>query len=121
MKKEERIDMILSFLSPIIYKDIISENNSYPHVIFLSSTEVQTMESEECIPTNKVYTQNTLMELLQKVINIYYKNEENNWLEWWSTRNPEISTSNIENIYDSNFYPEHPYHKLRILKEFIDE
>ena len=120
MDKEEKIDMALAFLSPIICGNgnLLKENNS-PQVIFLSATEVQAIESEGYMPTNKVYSSNQLKDLLQEIINTYYNDEENDWLEWWGTANPNADILDIDSIYDSNFYPKHPYHKLRMLKKLV--
>lgn len=120
MKKEEKIDMLLASLVQII-ADYDNQMNfpNLPSVIFLSATEVQTIEQQGNMPTNKVYTDDPLRKLLKNVVDSYYDDEERSWLESWGTDNPQIDYSDINEIYDSTYMPEHIYHKLRTIKMLI--
>lgn len=120
MKKEEKINMLLASLAQIIadYDNQMSFSN-LPSVVFLSATEVQTIEQDGNLPTNRVYTDDPLRKLLKNVADTYYNDEERDWLEWWGTDNPQIDYSDINEVYDSAYMPEHIYHKLRIIKMLI--
>lgn len=120
MKKENKIDMLLAFLSSVMWKGITkTEDTPSPYVCFLSSKEIQMAESDGCIPTNKVFENNPLKDLLETIVKTYFAKEELHWLESWGTDNPESDYTEIEAIYDSTYCPEHIYHQLRILKELI--
>lgn len=122
MNKEEKINMLLAALAQII-SDYDNQKNftSPPSVIFLSASEVQTIEQERNIPTNKVYPDNPLRNLLKSVVDNYYKDEEKHWLESFGNDYPQIDTSDTNEIYNSDYLPEHMYHKLRVLKMLISE
>ncbi len=121
MNKEDKINMLLASLVQIIgdYDNQMSFSN-LPTVVFLSTTEVQTIEQGN-MPTNRVYTEDPLRELLKSVVDTYYADEEKDWLEWWSTDNSHIDFSNINEVYDSNYQPEHIFHKLRTIKMLISK
>lgn len=120
MKKENKVDMLLAFLSSVMWKGITkTENIPSPYVCFLSSKEIQMAESDGCIATNKVFEHNPLKDLLETIVKTYFADEERHWLESWGTDNPETDYTEIEEIYDSTYCPEHIYHQLRILKELI--
>lgn len=120
MRKEIKIDMLLAFLSYVMWKGFTKkEDTPSPYVCFLSSKEIQMAESDGCIPTNKEFEYNPLKDLLETVVKTYFADEEQHWLESWSTDNPESDYTEIEEIYDSTYCPEHIYHQLRILKELI--
>lgn len=120
MKKEDKINMLLASLAQIIADYDNQMSLSYlPSVVFLSATEVQTIEQDGNVPTNRVYTDDPLRKLLKSVVDTYYNDEERDWSEWWSTDNPQIDYSDINEVYDSAYRPEHMYHKLRILKMLI--
>lgn len=118
--KEQKINMLLALLTSTIWEDTPKTTaKSSPYVCFLSSTEVQTAEGEGYIPTNRVYKENTLKDLLGVIVNTYFEDEKRHWLESWSTDHPTVDFSGIEDVYDSTYYPDHIYHKLRTLKELI--
>lgn len=122
MNKENKINMFLASLAQIIgdYDNLQNFTNP-PSVIFLSASEVQTIEQEGNTPTNKVYTDDPLRNLLKSVVDNYYKDEEKHWLESLCNDYPQVDISDTNEIYNSGYLPEHMYHKLRILKKLISE
>ena len=116
MDKETKIDMLLSLLAKVMYQDSLPAVSSDPAVVFLSSSEVQLIESSGCIPVNKYYDSVPLYGLIRKVVDYLYEDEEKHWYE--SILSSFVSPEdNID--YNSDLCPEHISHSIRKLKELI--
>lgn len=122
MNKEEKINMLLASLAQIIADyDNQKKITSPPSVIFLSASEIQTIEQEGNIPINKVYLDDPLRNLLKSVVDYYYEEEKRHWLESLGTVYPQVDISDTNGMDNSDYLPEHMYHKLQILKMLISE
>lgn len=76
MDKETKIDMLLSLLAKVLYQDSLPAASPDPTVVFLSSSEVQLIQSSGCIPVNKYYDTVPLYDLIRKVVDYLYEDEE---------------------------------------------
>lgn len=119
MRKEEKIDILLASLAQIIADYGNKDFDEHPSVTFLSSSEVQLIPAKGNLPTNKLYSDNPLRNLINEIVETYYKEEEKSWLESWSTNYPYDDIADINMIYDATYCPTHIYHSLRRLKMFI--
>lgn len=119
MRKEEKIDILLASLAQIIADYKNKEFDEQPSVTFLSSSEVQLIPAEENLPTNKLYSDNPLRNLINEIVEVYYKDEEKSWLESWTANHPYNDIADINMIYDATHCPTHIFHSLRRLKKFI--
>lgn len=120
MTKEQKIDMLLAFLAPIIFEGKDEDTESAPQITFLSATEVQIEEFPgKQLPVNKEYPDNPLKKILEKIVNYDHADERKNWEECCAE---ELEDENIdlENTYIPTLCPDHIYHTIWQLGEFID-
>lgn len=121
MAKEQKIDMLLAFLAPIIFEGRDKDTESAPQITFLSATEVQIEEFPgQQLPVNKEYPNNPLKKSLEKIVNYNHADERKNWEE---SCEEELEDENIdlENTYIPTLCPNHIYHTIRQLEEFIED
>lgn len=111
--------MLLASLAQIIANYESKNFDEHPFVTFLSSSEVQLIPAEGNLPTNKLYSDNPLRNLINEIVEVYYKDEEKSWIELWSTNHPNEVVADINIVYDATCCPTHIYHSLRRLKMFI--
>lgn len=116
MDKGTKIDMLLSLLAKVMYQDSLPAASSDPTVVFLSSSEVQLIESSGCIPVNKYYDTVPLYELNRKVVDYLYEDEEKHWYETILSSS-DVPEDNID--YNPELCTEHIFHSIRKLKELI--
>lgn len=116
MDKETKIDMLLSLLAKVMYQGSLPAASSDPTVVFLSSSEVQLIESSGCIPVNKYYDSVPLYELIRKVVDYLYEDEEKHWYETILSSS-DVPEDNMD--YNHELCPEHIFHSIRKLKELI--
>ncbi|MDR1459503.1 MAG: hypothetical protein LBI60_04750, partial [Bacteroidales bacterium] len=79
MKREEKIDILLAALAKLIAEGREDKDGykSAPQITFLSEKEVQFEEFPgEQLPTNKVFENNTLVNVLDDVVNYYIDDEK---------------------------------------------
>lgn len=120
MTKEQKIDMLLAFLAPIIFEGKDENTESAPQITFLSSTEVQIEEFPgKQLPVNKEYHDNPLKESLEKIVNYDDADERKNWEECCAEE-PEDENIDFENTYIPTVCPDHIYHTIRQLGDLIE-
>lgn len=121
MTKEQKIDMLLAFLAPIIFEGKDEDTESAPQITFLSAAEVQIEEFPgKQLPVNKEYPDNPLKKILEKIVNYDHVDERKNWEESCAE---ELEDENIdlENTYTSTLCPDHIYHTIYQLQELIED
>lgn len=123
MTKEQKIDMLLAFLAPIIFEGKDKDTESAPQITFLSATEVQIEEFPgEQLPVNKVYPDNPLKESLEKIVNYNHADERKSWqeycLEEGFLNNDE---TDLKDTYNPDFCSDHIYHTIHQLQELIED
>lgn len=120
MTKEQKIDMLLAFLAPIIFEGKDEDTESAPQITFLSATEVQIEEFPgKQLPVNKEYPDNPLKKILEKIVNYDHADERKNREECCAEK-LEDESIDLENTYIPTLCPDHIYHTIWQLGEFID-
>lgn len=121
MTKEQKIDMLLAFLAPIIFEGKGEDTESAPQITFLSATEVQIEEFPgKQLPVNKEYPDNPLKESLEKIVNYDHADERKNWEESCAEE-LEDENINLESTYIPTLCPDHIYHTIYQLQELIED
>lgn len=120
MTKEQKTDMLLAFLAPIIFEGKDENTESAPRIAFLSATEVQIEEFPgKQLPVNKEYPDNPLKKILEKIVNYNHADERKNWEECCAE---ELEDENIDfgNTYIPTLCKDHIYHTIRQLGDFTE-
>lgn len=121
MTKEQKIDMLLAFLTPIIFDDKDEGTESAPQITFLSDTEVQIEEFPgKQLPVNKVYPNNPLKKMLEKIVNYNLRDERKNWEECCLEK-LEDENIDLEDIYIPTLCWDHIYHTVHQLEDLIKD
>lgn len=121
MTKEQKIDMLLAFLAPIIFDGKDEGTESAPQITFLSDTEVQIEEFPgKQLPVNKVYSDNPLKESLEKIVNYNYPNERKSWEECYFEE-LEDDDIDLEETYIPTLCSDHIYHTVHQLGDLIED
>lgn len=124
MTKEEKINMALAFLAPILFEGRETTDDIAPQVTFLSSNEVQI---DECpgilLATNKVYPENPLADTLKKIVDHNITEERKHWEccvhEDYKETEYQIIDGGVK--YDPNLVADHAYHSIHLCSELIDK
>lgn len=125
MTKEQKIDMLLAFLAPIILEGKDENTETAPQITFLSANEVQIEEFPgKQLPINKVYSDNPLKEHLEKIVNYNHADERKNWeescAEECSVEELEEEGIDLENDYIPTLCSDHIYHTINQLGDLIE-
>lgn len=125
MTKEQKIDMLLAFLAPIIFEGKDENAETAPQITFLSANEVQIGGfAGEQLPVNKVYPDNPLKEYLEKIVNYNHADERKNWeeccVEEEDIEELEEEGIDLENDYIPTLCPDHIYHTINKLGDLIE-
>lgn len=120
MTKEQKIDMLVAMLSPLVFDSKSTNDDTAPQITFLSSTEVQLEESPGIqLPVIKEYTDNPLKILLKKITDYYYEDEEKNWQECCGDEGLDEEVD-LDETYVPTFCPDHIFHTIHLLKELAE-
>jgi hypothetical protein len=120
MTKEQKIDLLLAFLAPLIFEGKKEETDAAPQITFLSATGVQIEEFPGLhLPVNKEYTANPLKTWLEAIVNYNYGDERKNWEECCADEDPD-EDMDIGDTYDPTLCPGHIYHTIYQLNDLIE-
>jgi len=123
MLRENKINILAAAMTFIIANGRKEEYEIAPSLHFLSDKEVQFCEAPGMmLPTNKVFDDNPLFDMMRKVVEYNIYNEEKHYLESLYEENEEAAEAfENRNCYDPNTVPGHIYHVLRFCQELIQE
>lgn len=120
MTKEQKIDMLVSMLAPLIFEGKNVDIDSAPQITFLSATEVQLDEFPGIqLPVNKEYSDNPLKKLLEEIVNYTCADERKNWEECCIDECLDKNID-IEDTYIPSLSPGHIYHTIHQLQELTE-
>jgi len=125
MTKEQKINMLLAFLAPIVFEGKDENIETAPQITFLSANEVQIEEFPgEQLPVNRVYPDNPLKEYLEKIVNYNHADERNNWeeccAEEYDVEELEEEGIDLDNDYIPTLCSDHIYHTISQLGNLIE-
>lgn len=121
MTKKQKIDMLLAFLAPIIFDGKDEDTDSSPQIAFLSATKVQIEEFPgKQLPVNKVYPDNPLKKMLEKIVNYNLRDERKNWEECCLEK-LEDENIDLEDTYIPTLCSDHIYHTVHQLEDLIED
>ncbi|MDR2005315.1 MAG: hypothetical protein LBQ74_20015 [Prevotella sp.] len=123
MEREIKINMLAAAMAVIIANGRKGEYENAPTLHFLSPTEVQYCEAPgEMLPTNKVFDENPLFDMLHQVVDYNIYNEQRHYLECLYEED-EVAAEAFEtqNIYKPDTVPGHIYHVLRLFQGLTDD
>ena len=125
MTREEKINVLLALLAPIICE---WQDENYdgpaPQVAFLSANEVQIEEFPgKHLPVNKKFDSNVLRNVLNDIVQYNISEEAKDWeccvQEQYEESEYEVIDGDVK--YDEALVPAHVYHSIRFCAELIGE